>query len=1193
MFFLLFLAYSVTREDEEFHVEIEMPSGPCFFNYLEELQSLFFIQRPNKTASFYGSNLSLSYPTVSYDGKYLKLSSISENAFSNSFLEEVAIKIPLDHIGSGAFSNSTRLRSVNLEATAIEKIPENCFSFCSSLKSIKLPTSCKEIHAKAFFGAGVESINLPEVLSFIGTSCFEQSALKEIDLSKTKLTNLSIKTFANCSNLKSFVLPVNTTTVVESLFQYSAFKTLKIQKNIEILEKNCFSFCRKLNTIDLSNTMIHEIKECSFLGCVSLETVKFPKTLKKIGDFAFSRTGFVFFSFPKNISFYGIGILRHCSYLETVDFTNSDLTEAPEEVCVECRKLKEIKFSKKINKIGRRAFASTSIATINFPSVLMNIKEGAFENCCNLTTVDFTKTNIMNISSFAFANCNKLSETIFRVPMPSFGEFVFLNTAFKKIIFDSETVAAGKGMYANCTNIVSVDLSNIILDVLPQSIFENCSSLKKIVWPDFQLAIGARAFYGCAIESLEIQSIISSMGPASFMGCSRLKRVLMNNVILDEIPSFAFANCGSLEIIEFPTGIVRFCNNVFAGSAIKSIFIPPSIVKLGNATFKGCRALTVANLESSVIETISNEMFRDCVNLETIVWPKNKFNIGEFSFANTGFVKIFLPELAISLHRGAFSGCRRLDFANLSCTSFDVPDETFRDCINLSLIHYPKNNIEIGDFALSGTNFIIYQVNENIKSLGKGMFMGCKNIRILDCSRCIVEVIPEMMMKDCVNLEEVIINDDSAIREFSDYSFSGCFQLVNFTFQRVVHKIGVAAFANTSLENVVLLSNLVELEAEAFANCRNLVSVDIDLAPFAMICERCFINCTSLTEFIFSRYSIAILPRAFENCGFTKLDIPKQVSYITPYAFCNCKNLVSVDLSQYELTKLHSGVFANCSRLSKVILPVHNKELCAEIFMGTAFQSITLDSTFALGKGAFRNCFNLEIVNLSETTIETISDFAFQNCTKLSSIVLPESVLELGAYAFANTNISSLVAPKTMLTIGSHCFENSVISFVDAKGLKEIGDSAFECCPISSFSFPTKRELRIGKRAFAKTCLTTVFFPPELNELGDEAFADSKLEFADMQRTALTKVNLSAFRNTRVETIILPNFMQEIYGAAPHAKLYFCGNTPVRGIVKEAVSLTIKPGQKAIKGVKIIESNECALKIVRNNAKEENPTLAK
>jgi hypothetical protein len=75
---------------------------------------------------------------------------------------------------------------------------------------------------------------------------------------------------------------------------------------------------------------------------------------------------------------------------------------------------------------------------------------------------------------------------------------------------------------------------------------------------------------------------------------------------------------------------------------------------------------------------------------------------------------------------------------------------------------------------------------------------------------------------------------------------------------------------------------------------------------------------------------------------------------------------------------------------------------------------------------------------------------AFANCTKLTDVILNSGIESIGDYAFYNcTSLSSsLKFPKSLKVIGMSSFENSAITGLNFNdGIDMVGDKAFYCCP--------------------------------------------------------------------------------------------------------------------------------------------------
>jgi hypothetical protein len=130
-----------------------------------------------------------------------------------------------------------------------------------------MPNTIENIANKAFFSCkNLIYIKFSTNLSFIGDYSFSKCYnLKDVDLSKTKLTDINDNSFSNCKKLKS----------------------IKFPNNLKVLHNRAFTNCNMLKYIDLSNTELEYIGEECFQNCFNLERVILPNTIKYIENEAF------------------------------------------------------------------------------------------------------------------------------------------------------------------------------------------------------------------------------------------------------------------------------------------------------------------------------------------------------------------------------------------------------------------------------------------------------------------------------------------------------------------------------------------------------------------------------------------------------------------------------------------------------------------------------------------------------------------------------------------------------------------------------------------------------------------------------------------------------------------------------------------------------------------------------------------
>jgi Leucine-rich repeat (LRR) protein len=1175
LFFLSALTKSTKKERDGIPTEIKVGDHKVFCYFNEKTQTVVISRREEgKPAIIEAGKLSITSPTIEQSRRTMRISGIGPKAFAGSEVTSVKITVPLDFIAESAFKGCDKLTEVNLEGTTLTTISESCFMDCKALQSITLPSSIKSIEDLAFSSTNLDKITFPASLETIGNDAFQYTPIKKLSLVGTAIKEIGLHSFFNCSQLKEIEFPKSLTKISRSALSDTGLTEIKLPAGIKVIGKSAFAYNSHLTTADLSETKIERLEEFIFTRCSQLKTIKLPSTITSIGACALSETDLTEFVVPGTITELGQGLFRNCPRLTTIDFSKCKVTNIPVAMLTKCSALAKIEFPTNCKKIEKLAFAYSGISQIELPATLVEIEQGAFCNCSFLTSIDLSQSKLEKVGKMTFSGCTSLKTVTFPDKAPSYGDFAFANTAFTKLAIGNEITSAGKGLYANCRKLESVDLTNIALESVPASTFENCSMLKTIKLPEYSLGLGARSFYGTAITEIEFPLETAFIAPYAFANCHELERVSLTSSIIEYLSEFVFANCSKLENFEFPSSQIVARKGCLSGTAIKNVKIPQTLSVLSEYMFRGCKELTSVDLSEVALEVLPKGIFQDCISLKEITWPSHNFTIGVESFANSGFEVLTFPPLLGKISPFSFARCEKLKKVDMSSNGLNIPTNCFTDSILLSEIQWPSNDIHIGSYAFKNTGFRTFQFSEKIKGAGIGMLQDCLELTTLDLSKCSMELLPEKICIGCELLSNINVQQGS-LREIGDYAFTNCTGIKVFTFGGSLRKLGRGVFANTSLTNIVVPSNIAEIENYCFANCSQLESVNLNESTVALICHRCFVNTPKLTKFIFPSDSCSILSWAFENSGFVRLVIPKQVTYIAPHVFEGCKNLVSIDISNLVMTRIHQGMFTNCTSLTHFKLAKWTTEICREAFRGTALTELTLEGVTFVEPGCFQDCKELITVDLSKTQLTNISARTFMNCRNLVRVILPDCVLQLHTRCFALTRIQSFKAPRSLVVLGAGVFENTTLTTYEIRNVQEIGDSCFEGCPIERLTFP-RVMFRIGNRAFARTKLTDITLPANAYELGDEAFAYTNARVVDMQQSQIEEVLLSAFAGTEVQRIVLPNSLRYIDGEALTARIFFCGDGPVEGRIKGASELLVyRNNAKVIKGMKGTEIDVC------------------
>ena len=192
------------------------------------------------------------------------------------------------------------------------------------------------------------------------------------------------------------------------------------------------------------------------------------------------------------------------------------------------------------------------------------------------------------------------------------------------------------------------------------------------------------------------------------------------------------------------------------------------------------------------------------------------------------------------------------------------------------------------------------------------------------------------------------------------------------------------------------------------------------------------------------------------------------------------------------------------------------------------------DSVTNIGDYAFSGCSSLSSVVIPDR-VTSIGDCAFENCSSLTDIVIPDGVTNIGKCAFEGCrSLTDIVIPDGVTSIGDCAFANcfSLTGIVIPDSVTGIGKFAFSgCSSLSSVVIPDSVSC-IGSGAF-KNCssLSSLVIPDCVTSIGNYAFAYCKSLTDIVIPNSVTSIGDNAFRHcSSLSSVVIPESVVNLNG---------------------------------------------------------------
>lgn len=450
---------------------------------------------------------------------------IGDSAFYGcESIENISLPSTITNIGFGSFANCSSLKTINIPGN-VSGIGGNPFIGCNALETITVNetnTDFASIENKCLIAKGTNTLitglsngYIPDSVTTIGNYAFLESSVAEVNI-PSSVTRIGEQAFRSCPNLETVKIPNSVTRIDDSAFaecpsiknvyitdidswcnttfwdDFSSpmsndectkllyvngvrLKEIVVSDKVTSIPKSAFSNCSEITKVTFEGDDIEIIAKEAFKNCPNLKTINIPDSAI-IGDMAFyncpNLSGEMTFG---GISI-GMGAFSFCRNITKVT-TLASVQSIHASAFDKCSGIRNVEFAEGLQTINRGAFTDcTSLVGVTIPDSVTTLDIGAFMNCHSLSNV--TIGNRLNfIQDYTFTDCYNLADIVFGSAVTSIGESAFRGCSrLRKIVFPESLTTIKESAFEDCYGLVCVTLPRTLATIKADA-FSRCDSL--------------------------------------------------------------------------------------------------------------------------------------------------------------------------------------------------------------------------------------------------------------------------------------------------------------------------------------------------------------------------------------------------------------------------------------------------------------------------------------------------------------------------------------------------------------------------------------------------------------------------------------------------------------------------------------------------------------------------------------------
>ncbi|XP_044746672.1 chaoptin [Coccinella septempunctata] len=628
----------------------------------------------------------------------------------------------------GSLLYKLQLRVLEIKDTPIETIEEHTFlGVNGSLKELHLiNTSLVEFPKLAFKILGqLTLLNIDQhKMTNLQKDVFSESSmtgtLLRLHLSNGLLDTPPLESLQPLRKLK--VLDMHGNNMVN--FQRNQFRGLRDVESLDLsfnkikkIDGSHMADLTKLGWLNISHNDLKEITRGAFARNTVLKVLNMSHNgIRRLDSNTFKGMRFLrrIYLSDNKIADVGRGTFGSLTRIGTIDLARNLLTKVDYQMFYQLNYLEIIDLSQNnITEVQKLAFKDVYFAKIDLSrNNISTIENGAFENCANISVLDFSHNSISTFARKVFDETTYASElrlsynkltTLNEIPLANMTGLKILNVSH------NELIKIPKATFPKLYELHTIDLSHNNLTEIFNAVFQTLFSLRHLNLSHNRMIIIKPSTFGPIPTLLELDlsyNLLSKIARGAFTRLDGMRRLLMKGNQLEEIftlpQSVSYLDLSHNQLSALPEKLWPSMNSLLELDLSYNNLTD----NLSGDSFSSLLTVQRLHLNHNGIQTPPYDALRTLSSLQYLYLQDNNITkLGKAAFGNLPVV--FELNLANNGIRNvsvrAFDGLLQLLTLNLTNNNIThIPNGAFHGLVALRVLDLSHNKLEKLDNKTNG-----------------------------------------------------------------------------------------------------------------------------------------------------------------------------------------------------------------------------------------------------------------------------------------------------------------------------------------------------------------------------------------------------------------------------------------------------------------------------------------------------------